>query len=457
MDFIYNLPDRFFGLFQSQNRYIYIESLMLIQEEYLYNDYFLTKDTCIQIVADHFSNRMVDVSADVIEGEEIQTDELESTASKILNRLLYFGWLKKVEDYSNFKTNIVIPEYASMFIQVFYQLEHPEENETDLFIQNVYTNIYSFYYDKKAGIEILKAAKMNISHLNRALQNILHNMDQFFTGLLTKENYEELLVEHLEVFVEDTIHKKYNMLKTSDNFYIYKNDIQILLKRIYEDETRLAFLKEKLLEEGKSEEEAMGEVWEVLEGIDRGIQNMERRIAHIDSEYSKYVQATVNRLEYLLNKEQNTKGAVIELLNLIGGKKREQILKEVSNQIVFHDLTVLTQDSFYKKKRKTAFEKTVALDEPLEPELTREEVLRMNRVASRYSRERIEQFVSSHMENGVFETKDYAVTNDEEFELLILSYDYGIRKHSPYTVDLKDCGEKETNGYHFPILTFRKK
>ena len=103
------------------------------------------------------------------------------------------------------------------------------------------------------------------------------------------------------------------------------------------------------------------------------------------------------------------------------------------------------------------FRSTVLCDEPLEPELTKEEVLRMNKVVTRYSKERMEQFVFSHMQKGVFETKDYVVTEDEEFELLILSYDYGIRKHSPYTVDLHECGQRETNGYYFPILTFRMK
>ena len=82
-----------------------MESLVLIYDEYLYNDYFLTKDTCIQILSDYFHNRIVDVSADVVEEEETRIDTVESTASRILRRLLHFGWLKKVEDYTNSKTN----------------------------------------------------------------------------------------------------------------------------------------------------------------------------------------------------------------------------------------------------------------------------------------------------------------------------------------------------------------
>ena len=61
---ILKLSQQFWSLFTSKNRYIYIEALMAIYDEYLYNDYFLTKETCIQIIAEHFADRIVDISAD---------------------------------------------------------------------------------------------------------------------------------------------------------------------------------------------------------------------------------------------------------------------------------------------------------------------------------------------------------------------------------------------------------
>lgn len=456
MDSIYQIPERFWGLFQSQNRYIYIESLMLIYEEYLYNDYFLTKDTCIQILADHFAQRCVDVSTDEIEEEENVEIEKEPVASKILNRLLYFRWLKKIEDYASFKTNIAIPDYASMFIDVFNRLNHPEESETDLYIQNVYTNIYSFYHDKKAGIELLKTARINISKLNRSLQDLLHNMDEFFSNLLSKQTYETLLTEHLEVFVEDAVNKKYSLLKTNDNFYIYKNDIRTLLRRISEDEERLFRLQNKMMAEGKEKEDSMQEILEVLDAIERGILNMEKRIMCMDLEYSKYVRATVSRLEYLLNKDDNTRGNIIELLHIIGNQNKKEVLTEVSKRINFHDFTLLSQDSFYKKKKKRVFEKTLQEEEVFE-ELTREQVLRMNKVNHRYTSADIEHFVLDKMESGKFTTDKFLIASEKEFELLILAYDYGIRKNSPYWVKEDKEGVITSGKYRYPHLTFRKK
>lgn len=451
---ILKISQQFWSLFYSRNRYIYMESLMIIYDEYLYNDYFLTKETCIQLIAEHFSDRIVDISAD---DEEQDVDNMEPMATKILNRLIRFTWLKKVEDYSSFKANIVIPDYASVFIDVFKKLSNPDSSETDLYIQNVYTNIYSFYYDNKAGIELLKTASVNTTRLNRALQDMLHNMDQFFGALLEKENYEDLLHEHLNVYVETIVNKKYSLLKTSDNFYIYKNDIKKLLRSIQEDESRQHILKQKMMAEGKKEEDIENDFNDILYDIERGILNMENRISHIDTEHSKYVRATVSRLEYLLSSADSLQGNVIALLNLMSNGKNNELISKVAASIQLNDFTIISPDSLYKKRGKhKVFEETVEVEEGVEKELSKEEILRINRNNNRYSKAQIEQFILSQMDKGLFSTKEHLIQADEEFELLILAYDYSIRKKSPFHI-VPGASGKITNGkYTYPDIIFEK-
>lgn len=451
---ILKLPQQFWSVFSSRNRYIYLEALLAIYDEYLYNDYFLTKEICIQLIAEHFSDRIVDISAD---DEELDTDAYEPMATKILNRLIRFCWLKKVEDYSSLKTNIIIPDYSSLFIETVKRLISPDSDEKDLYIQNVYTSIYSFYYDTKAGLELLKAAMVNTTRLNRSLQDMLHSMDEFFGALLEKNNYEDLLMEHLNGYVEKIVNKKYSLLKTSDNFYIYKNDIKKLLRTIGEDERRLSLLKAKMLMEGKKEEEIENEFTDLLYEIERGIVNMERRISHIDSEHSKYIRATVSRLEYLLSSDDSLQGNVIAMLNLLSGSKDNELYSRLASTILINDQTVVTSDSFYKKRgKRKQFEDTVEVEEETEDELTKEDILRINRNKSRYSKAQIEGFILDKMESGSFRTKDHKVQTDEEFELLILAYDYSIRRSSPFHVV---PGEKTTitNGrYSYPDMIFEK-
>ena len=48
MQLMNEIPDTFWSLFRSVNRDIYIEALLCINEEYEYNNYFLTKEVCIR-------------------------------------------------------------------------------------------------------------------------------------------------------------------------------------------------------------------------------------------------------------------------------------------------------------------------------------------------------------------------------------------------------------------------
>ncbi len=451
---IYQLPQQFWTVFSSRNRYIYMEALLAIYDEYLYNDYFLTKETCIQLIAEHFSDRIVDISAD---DEEQDPDSMEPMATKILNRLIRFSWLKRVEDYSSFRTNIIIPDYASTFIETIKKVSNPDDEEQDLYIQNVYTSIYSFYHDTKAGLELLKAAMINTTRLNRSLQDMLHNMDQFFGALLEKDNYEDLLLEHLNGYVETIVNRKYRLLKTSDNFYIYKNDIKRLLRVISEDEDRINLLKHKLMTEGKQDEDILRDFSRVIDEIERGILNMEKRISHIDSEHSKYIKATVSRLEYLLSSDDSMQGNVIALLNLMSEARGQKLYPQVTSVFLLNDHTVITPDSFYKKRgKRKQFEDTVELEVETEEELTKEDILRINQNKHRYSKAQIEAFILERMQGGSFSTRDLAIDNDEDFELLVLAYDYSIRRTSPFHVVPGERGMITSGKYSYPDIIFEK-
>ena len=54
---------------------------------------------------------------------------------------------------------------------------------------------------------------------------------------------------------------------------------------------------------------------EKLDQLERGFDDIEHRIANMDKEHTRYVRATVTRLNYLLNQEDNMKGLVVQLLN----------------------------------------------------------------------------------------------------------------------------------------------
>ena len=383
------------------------------------------------------------------EEDETEIDLLETPASRILNWLLRTGWLKKVEDYNTLVTNIVIPDYAAVMIDAFERLTSEDMEETEIYIQNVYATLFSFRHDTRVNLNMLRTALVNTRRLNKALQDMLHNMDKFFARLLEQKTYGELLQEHLEGYVETIVRKKYHILKTSDNFYLYKTDIKRVLQEMREDEA--------WIESVRAQSKAMGDtgedVLELLDLIERGFDDIEHRISNMDKEHTKYVRATVSRLNYLLSAETDTKGLVVQLLNRIA-EDPETRIRKTGEKMNLSQLEILSERSLYKRRKaRKDFISRMAVEEAAE-DLDREDVLRLNRIQVRYSRQQIEEFIRSHMVDDVMDVSTLPLEDDETFEKLILAYDYSTRRSSKYRIAEEDALMIENGSYRYPALKF---
>ena len=441
------IPDRFWGLFRSINRSTYIEALLRINEEYEYSNYFLSREVCLQVLDEYFLQKRFVIWQDELEEE---ADELEPPAARVLNWLLRAGWLRKVDDYASMTVHIVIPDYAAVMIEAFFKLTTDEEDETQIYIQNIYAILFSLKNDPRASISLLNTAYVNTKRLNKTLQDMLHNMDKFFASLLEKRAYGELLKDHLEGYVEEIVKKKYHILKTSDNFYLYKNDIKRWISAMRED---IQWMEEMSVRSRNKVTAA--DVSEKLDQIERGFDDIEHRIANMDKEHSRYIRATVTRLNYLLNQEDNMKGLVIRLLNhLSEAEDQEAAIQETGNRMNLSQVSILSEHALYKKRKpRSVFKETLAADEE-SVELTAQEILNLNRLKNRYSRKEIESYLASHMDHGRMEVTEHTVKTAEDFEMLILAYDYSTRRKSIYGVENPEPELIDNGRYRYPKLVF---
>lgn len=62
--------------------------------------------------------------------------------------------------------------------------------ETEVYIQNVYGTLFSFRNDSRVNLSMLRTALVNTRRLNKALQDMLHNMDRFLAGFWTRSSTE---------------------------------------------------------------------------------------------------------------------------------------------------------------------------------------------------------------------------------------------------------------------------
>ena len=70
MKFLYDIPASFWGLFRSVNREIYMEALLTIDDEYQYNNFFLSREACVQILGEMCAQQKL-----LMEQEETETEE----------------------------------------------------------------------------------------------------------------------------------------------------------------------------------------------------------------------------------------------------------------------------------------------------------------------------------------------------------------------------------------------
>ena len=451
MQLRFEIPDSFWSLFRSVNREAYMEALLVINEEYQYSNYFLTKEVCVQVLGDMYAKKQLRL---VREENETEFDMLETPSLRMLNWLIRTGWLKKIEDYHTLATNIVIPDYSAVFIDAFERLSSEDMEETEIYIQNVYATLFSFRNDPRVNLNMLRTALINTRRLNKALQDMLHNMDKFFERLLDQRFYGDLLKEHLDGYVEEIVRRKYHTLKTSDNFYIYKMDIKKCLRDMRENEEWIETVRERSRAMGDTKEDVL----ELLDQIERGFDDIEHRIANMDKEHTKYVRATVTRLNYLLSGETDTKGLVVQLLNRMGdAADYEQIVQKTGAKMNLSLLEIVSEKSLYKRRKgRKDFISQMQPEETTE-DLDKEDVLKLNRIQHRYSRRQIEDFIEENIQEGVMDALSLPMREEDEFEKLILAYDLSTRRNSKYMVLEEDVRMVEKNGYRYPALKFVKR
>ena len=451
MQLRFEIPDSFWSLFRSVNREAYMEALLVINEEYQYSNYFLTKEVCVQVLGDMYAKKQLRL---VREENETEFDMLETPSLRMLNWLIRTGWLKKIEDYHTLATNIVIPDYSAVFIDAFERLSSEDMEETEIYIQNVYATLFSFRNVPRVNLNMLRTALINTRRLNKALQDMLHNMDKFFERLLDQRFYGDLLKEHLDGYVEEIVRRKYHILKTSDNFYIYKMDIKKCLRDMRENEEWIETVRERSRAMGDTKEDVL----ELLDQIERGFDDIEHRIANMDKEHTKYVRATVTRLNYLLSGETDTKGLVVQLLNRMGdAADYEQIVQKTGAKMNLSLLEIVSEKSLYKRRKgRKDFISQMQPEETTE-DLDKEDVLKLNRIQHRYSRRQIEDFIEENIQEGVMDALSLPMREEDEFEKLILAYDLSTRRNSKYMVLEEDVRMVEKNGYRYPALKFVKR
>ncbi|MNP67523.1 hypothetical protein D3C76_1633670 [compost metagenome] len=90
-------------------------------------------------------------------------------------------------------------------------------------------------------------------------------------------------------------------------------------------------------------------------------------------------------------------------------------------------------------------------------ELSKDDILKLNKIKNRYSKKEIETFISERMVDGKMAVTADTVQSDEEFEKLVLAYDYSTRRDSLYKLLEEEVEEIDNGKYIYPNMIFVRK
>ena len=164
-------------------------------------------------------------------------------------------------------------------------------------------------------------------------------------------------------------------------------------------------------------------------------------------------------MNYLLSGETDTKGLVVQLLNKMSEDpdQMEEIITETGKRMNLSLLEILSEKSLYKRRKSRKDFISQLFPDETTGDLDKDDILRLNRIQMRFSKKQIEEFIENNMEDEVMDASKINIADEEEFEKLILAYDYSTRKNSRYMVLEEEPEMVEKDGYRYPALRFVKR
>ena len=130
------------------------------------------------------------------------------------------------------------------------------------------------------------------------------------------------------------------------------------------------------------------------------------------------------------------------------------MIKAAGTKLNLSHLEILSEKSLYKRRRsRRDFISRMEAERETE-DLGREEVLKMNRIQVKYSRAEIEEFIQSHMVGDVMDAGKLEDMSEDDFEKLILAYDYSTRRNSRYAAVEEESEMVENGRFRYPDLRF---
>jgi hypothetical protein len=316
-----SLNPKFFNIFNSKNREIYVETLFALKELFL-SESIIEKESLISKLI-HKLEKDVLINFDTDEEEEIKNKnykDARNTANYIIRKLGECGWIEQeYNQLSNFKENIVLPPYSVRLINVLYEITKESDIIFTSHIYSIYSNLLNAdVYSPEYRYSALSNARQSFDELINTLRILVHELRRRQRVVTILSTSNEILAEHFDDYTKNILEQIYLPLKTQDSIQRFKGIIlDILFKWMRSPSTiqgigKSAFDKNRF----KDANEAENFVLDLIVRITENLDEVEKLVGEIDDRHNAYIAAVSEKLKSLIYTNSSIKKKLSTLLEV---------------------------------------------------------------------------------------------------------------------------------------------
>lgn len=492
------VPDNFFAILASPNKHVYFRALMVLRDCYQRELKFSRSDLVTYLISqmdadlydmksesdetgeaeidglgvmavtyDDVMNGASDIATHVAATTDADTVTLSGRAHMLVRKLIDTGWVAAMMDADGLDETLIVPEYASVLLEVFHSLVEPNEKRYNAHVYSIYSSLRTADAERdEFMLQALQAANDSTLALRENLRSLLHNIHMFYQKLQDRKEVHELLAEHFDEYQLFIAVKTYHPLKTVDSVYRFRPRILQILHGWQQQPDVMQGMAQALQAQRakRVDLDAHYEIVRMIHFILETFESIDSLLGEIDRRNTSYSRASAERLQYLLNTDRDVKGKLIELLKALPSLQSDEssrLFEEMAN-LPLCDVKYAHSDGIYTEKQRNRKEKPQPLKTRSDVQASvfqAEAAELIQRFQILFSQERIIDFILSQMgTEGMLRTENLSIMGMDDFLRTMIALIMADEPDLPFAVEWDDERKSVVvNGYRIPGLIFMKK
>lgn len=421
------LPNNFFQILSSPNKDIYIDCLLSLENlANKENNIYIEKELAINALEKYFNEKnkhLVTEEKELIEEIDKTAINNHQKASRVISIFKKNGWLG--EERINYNTiNLNFFDYSLEMINFFKKTLNEIKPESIGNIYSVYSLLKFFLVEKNYAN--FHEAVSKTQNLLVKLKILKANIYRFYHQLLNTDfqsNVQDILEQLLLNYKKNFFDSSYYLLKTADNFFKYRRQINLFLEEIQDNSLYIESLAEQIQYiYGFSEQQSYSMILEQIEQMKENFKTADQLIEIIDQKNEQYLKIACNRILFFNNKKEN-------LQNILNYGLKMVLNNQIEYQEFFnlYPMKNLDQQSFYKPRRVKQEIGISSLDyisEGSKNILTQKKKTFLNRDLF-YNKKNINLYVEEMLkQKNPFKGSEIILNNNRDISRLILIFIY---------------------------------